>query len=50
MWLWWQRNTVGDVFKASFVCLCNVSLDGLSPDLNHTDEMYLYSLSPSNPD
>lgn len=40
----------GTIFKASLVCLCSASQDGLSPSLNHTDEIRLCSLSPKNLD
>lgn len=40
----------GMIFKASLVCLCSASQDGLSPGLNHANEMHLCSLSPNNPD
>lgn len=40
----------GMIFKASLVCLRSASQDGLSPGLNHTDEMHLCSLSPKNLD
>lgn len=28
----------GTIFKASLVCFCSTSQDGLSPGLNHADE------------
>ena len=40
----------GLIFKASLVCICSASQDGLSPGLNHANEMHLRSLSPNHRD
>lgn len=39
----------GMIFKAFLVRLCSTSQDGLSPALNHADEIRLHSPSPEQP-